>query len=609
MRTKHLLSLLAIYFLASCTSLPDSPFYEVDGMVSIEAASLEETAGWELKPFQTSVSKISRENGGTQGSLLFPFYIQRPGTYSVWVLSASITEKDFGNSINFRVMDEEGMMLDRLNLDLSGTEVLTWNRESVSGDILQIRFEQPGHYQIVFESGGESGIVIDKLHLTLNNERPPFGFGYPETVRPGMDPVLAKRDQRVGLPPSWLFQPVCSTLPDDITEIFMADLSDAATETICLNPNLIRTKGFDMDSLLQDMGKMDTFFSENFTEKRGLIFAEPKFLQNPGFKRFPTRWSIQDSFDFYEQIEKAANPRKSIYEVPFLIGSSAEVFNPSSDLFSEELLIRWVQFSAFHTVMFFPVDDVSMLGDVLSDEAYDQVIELIELRHRLYPYIYSLAHLIRATGVKPLRGFSQHRSQFRLGNAFLMAPHYQEGMQQRTIYFPEGLWYRYSDGATYEGGQSWFVETPLNEMPLFVKAGSIIPMILNPVTGTALFDDLTVKIYTGGTGNFRLYEDDGLTNNYLQGGFTTTAFRYFEHTDYATFTIGRKFRHLEGQADVKNLDLKFMFINEPEFITAENEPVERGTGENMWEYDAESQTLVINWKQNVHQKTDFFIQF
>ena len=609
MRNRFFPSLLVLLLIVSCTRLPDSPFYEVDGMVSIQAASLGDKAGWELIPFQTSVSKISIENPGTQGSLSFPFYIQRPGIYSVWVLSAAISEGELINSVNFRLMDEEGIMLDRFNLDLRSAEMLTWNRESASGDFLQIHVEQPGHYHIVFESGGEGGIVIDKLYLTLNNERPPFGFGYPETVRPGMDPVLAKRDQRVGLPPSWLFQPLCSSLPDDITDIFMADLYDVSSETSCMNLNLVRAQDYDTEDLLLNMDKMDTFFTENFDEKRGLIFAEPRFLQDPAFKRFPTRWSTQDSFDFYEQIENAANPGRSIYEVPFLIGSSKEIFDPESENFSEELLMRWVQVSAFHTVMFFPVDDVSILSDVLSDEAYDQVIELIELRHRLYPYIYSLAHLIRATGVKPLRGFSQHRSQFRLGNAFLMAPHYQEGMQQRAIYFPEGLWYRYSDGVTYEGGQSWFVETPLNEMPLFVKAGSIIPMISNPASGTALFDDLTVKIYAGGTGNFRLYEDDGFTNAYLQGGFTTTAFRYFEHTDYATFTVGRKFRHLEGQADVKNMTLKFMFINEPEFITAEDERVERGTGENMWEYDSESRILTIKWKQNVHQKTDFFIQF
>lgn len=609
MRNRFFSSLLIIFLIASCARLPDSPFYEVDGMVSIQAASLEESAGWELIPFQTSVSKISRENPGSQGSLSFPFYIQRPGIYSVWVLSAAIPEGELINSVNFRLMDVEGMMLDRFNLDLSSSEMLTWNRESANGDFLQIHVEQPGHYHIVFESGGEGGIVIDKLHLTLNNERPPFGFGYPETVRSGMDPVLAKRDQRVGLPPSWLFQPLCSSLPDDITDIFMADLYDVSSETICLNPNFVSAQGYETEDLLQSMDKMDAFFTENFDENRGLIFAQPSFLQEPDFKRFPTRWSIQDSFDFYEQIEKAANPRRSIYEVPFLIGSSKEIFDPESEIFSEEVLMRWVQFSAFHTVMLFPVDDVTALREAVSDEAFDHITEMIELRHRLYPYIYSLAHLIRATGVKPLRGFSQHRSQFRLGNAFLMAPHYQEGMQQRTIYFPEGLWYRYSDGATFEGGQSWLVETPFNEWPLFVKAGSIIPMTLNPASGTALFDDLTVKIYTGGTGNFRLYEDDGLTNAYLQGGFTTTAFRYFEHADYATFTVGRKFRHFEGQADVKNLTLKFKFIKEPEFITAEGEPVERGTGENMWEYDNESRILTINWKQNVHQKTDFFIQF
>ncbi|MCC5939929.1 MAG: DUF5110 domain-containing protein [Balneolaceae bacterium] len=607
------LRICALFFailLAACTRLPDSPFYEVDGIVSIEATSLGSVDGWIDTTFQTSVSKISGESNQSAGTLTFPFYVRQPGMYTVWVLSAAENDQVPEKSISVSVMDEEGFLLDRYRLGIEQTKKLTWkNRDLESGDLIQIYFDTPGHYRVQFKSGGTEGFVIDKLHLTLGNQNPPVGFGYPETISPGVDPVLSKRDQRVALPPGWLFKPFCASLPDDYDAVYTANVSSSVANSGCLEVNIKTAEIADMDEFLQNPMQMESLFTNMFENDRGLMFTPPRYLQNPEFKRFPTRWKLQERADFREQIEMVANPRRSTYEIPFLIGAAEEIFNPYSDHFSEEQLLRWLQFSTFHTVMYLPVDHPESIREHISDETFQQITGLIELRHQLYPYIYSLAHLIRATGVKPLRGFSQHPMQFRLGNALLVAPIYEEGMQERTVYLPDGLWYRYDDGSEFEGGQSWFFESGLNDLPVFVKAGSIIPYQTNQKVQSGIFDELTIEIYAGGTGTFRLYEDDGLTNAYLHGGFTTTAFRYFEHDDYATFTIGRKFRHLEKQTDVKDLTLLFRHIDEPEFITAEEEMIERGTGENMWEYDSESRTLTVEWLQYVHQKTDFFIQF
>ena len=594
----------------SCTRLPDAPFYEVDGIISIKAASIEPTNGWTDTPFETSVSKISENVSDTGGALTFSFYVRRSGNYSLWVLSARVDEQQNDQGISLSASDEDGFLLYRSRLDLRNSTKLTWNnREFESGEAIQIQFDAPGHYRVVFDSGGKQGYVIDKIQLSLEDQNPPVGFGYPETANPGTDPVLAKRDQRVALPPSWLFKPICAGLPEEYTAVYSVNRSAHLAANECVSFDLVRHQSDDEGEFLNNLENLEQLFVGTFNENRGLIFAPPRFLQNPEFKRFPTRWSVHERLDFREQIEIVANPRRSTYEVPFLVGTATDIFNHDYASFSEELLLRWLQFSVFHTVMLLPVEHLDGVNEHISDDAFQFITELIELRHQLHPYTYSLAHLIRATGVKPLRGFSRYPLQFRLGNAFLVAPFYEAGMQERAVYLPEGLWYRYDDGSEFEGGQSWFIEAAINELPVFVKAGSIIPYQMNTGNNSAIFDELTVKIYAGGTGTFRLYEDDGTTDAYLHGEFTTTAFRYFEHEDYATFTIGRKFRHLDSQAETKDLTLIFKYIDEPEFIKAEGVIIENGNDENMWLYDEESRTLTLNWLQYVHQKTDFFIQF
>ncbi len=612
MRTTFLYFILFL-LLISCTRLPDAQFYEVDGIVSIEASSLPDDSGWENKPFKTSVSKVSRHQIDISGSLTFPFYVRQPGRYFIWVLAADSEDDHTERSLPIRVINDEGFLLENFQISMNGIKQLTWqNRDVETGTVMAVEFKEPGHYRVLFESGGQSGFAVDKLHLTLNNAREPSGFGFPETARPGIDPVLAKRDHRVGIPPAWLFLPICGTTDHSPSEIYSVEAGFVMDDIGCIS---INPDPLDIDkNLLQDPEQLQDMFYEisdhlPYSNGRGLIFAPLQHLQIPDFKRFPTRWSHELDADFREQIEMTINPRRSTYEVPFLVNSLPDMLKPGSVQFTEEMLIRWLQFSVFNTVMYMPLDNPDSLRDIISESGATQMNALFQLRHQLFPYVYSLAHLIRSTGVKPVRGNASHQAQFRLGNAFLVAPIYEPGTEQRTVYLPEGLWYHFMDGAEYEGGQTWFIESPINSFPVFVKAGSIIPYRMNGKVSTAIFDELILEIYTGGTGTFRLYEDDGLTNNYLQGEFTTTAFRYFEHTDYATFTIGRQFRHIEGQPDEKQLILKFKYINEPESISAEDISLERGEGENMWEYNSDSRTLTVNWLQRVHQKTDFYIQF
>jgi alpha-glucosidase (family GH31 glycosyl hydrolase) len=276
---------------------------------------------------------------------------------------------------------------------------------------------------------------------------------------------------------------------------------------------------------------------------------------------------------------------------------------------TDELLMRWIQFSALSGMMHLYVRETNSSG-LFSASVMQEIRKMTQLRSRLFPYIYSLAHLVRARAENPVRGDNNHEAQFKLGEAFLVAPVYREGDENRSVFFPKGTWYDYWTGEEFEGGQTWLVDAPANQIPLFVKAGSIIPYRSRArqiMEGSN--SELTIEMYAGGVGTFRLYEDDGVTNRYRNGEVATTGFRYFETDEYATFTIGRTVGEYTGQPEERSLILRFLHIEKPDQVIANSNKLQEGGGEAEWMYDEGEQLLTIHWNQPTELKTDFEIRF
>jgi len=659
----------------SCTQLPEADFYEVDGIVSIEAKNLSQTDNWQLKPYQTSKALVSKAAGEeTSGSLRASIYIQSPGAYTVWTLSAQKNDNSDENTLPIRIAGVDGFLLMESQLKLPATDLLEWtSTDYVTEQPVSVSFESAGLYHINYLSRGKGGYVVDKIHLSKDNETEPTGRALPETSNPNIDPVLAKRDQRIVIPPAWVFGTLLGEMDldmDSITgEINRFSNLNLAADALWVRGNevaeakeifrFINKKNLRAGFLSEDITKIDENYlgpaSENFSEiadfsvlsgepdmervienfeasqhvnkrenARGFILAPMNNTYNPDFKKYPSIRSA-DSFldpELYDDvnefgmdvlrrnIEMVSNSRLSAYEIPFLVPEIewGERFKGSE--ISEELFLRWIQFTAFNSVFNLSGITQKVDFDNLSDEARNQLKVLSQLRNMLFPYIYSKAHFIRAGGTKPVRGDGVRTTQFKLGDAFLVAPIFEMGADQRTVYFPEGTWYDYFNGTRYSGGQSWVVEASTDKIPVFVKAGSIIPYRdFSRQIGSGSNESLTIEIYGDGVSSFRLYEDDGITTNYQRGDFTTTAFRYFEHRDYSTFTIGRMVRSYQGQPDSKNLLLKFKYVDEPESITANENLLKRGEDEGDWHYDENTKTLYLNWTQPNYEKTDFRIEF
>ena len=212
-----------------------------------------------------------------------------------------------------------------------------------------------------------------------------------------------------------------------------------------------------------------------------------------------------------------------------------------SDDCTPELYARWVQLGAFtplcrtHTALGTRDQEPYAFGPEVERIAR----RYLELRYQLLPYTYTLFWEASQTGAPIMRPLVytypddptsyEISDQFLWGPAFLVAPIYQENVTHRAVYLPAGHWVDYWTGKTFEG-PSWIVaEAPLDILPLYVRAGSIIPT--GPTmqyTDERPLDPLTLEVYGGSNGRFTLYEDDGLTMAYQEGDWAITEMVYEE---------------------------------------------------------------------------------
>jgi alpha-D-xyloside xylohydrolase len=193
-----------------------------------------------------------------------------------------------------------------------------------------------------------------------------------------------------------------------------------------------------------------------------------------------------------------------------------------------ELLTRWFQYGTFT-----PTLRIHGMRKEVEIWQYGKGAEAVlakylKLRYALMPYLYSMGHSTYETGAPFMRGLfmdfpndpkvSNIGDQYMFGPAFLVAPVTDQGVESRDVYLPAGAdWFNYWTGEKFAGGQTVKVAAPIDVIPLFVRAGSIIPMGA-PIPNTATPQAIeAVKVYPGRDADFVLYDDDGVTNAYEKG--------------------------------------------------------------------------------------------
>jgi alpha-D-xyloside xylohydrolase len=226
-----------------------------------------------------------------------------------------------------------------------------------------------------------------------------------------------------------------------------------------------------------------------------------------------------------------------------------------------ELNTRWFQFGAFSPLFRSHGETIPREIYELSPEGsptYEAMAAYDRLRYRLMPYIYTIAADSALRDGTMMRGLAMDfegdrrawnvDDQYMFGPALMAAPVTAFRARSRDVYLPAGtLWYDFRTGRAEPGGRIIRADAPYEWMPLFVRAGSIVPT--GPaVQSTSEHGDssLTLHVFTGADGAFSLYEDDGTSRQYRRGAFARVPIRWNEAAD--TLTIGARQGRYPGMA-------------------------------------------------------------
>jgi alpha-D-xyloside xylohydrolase len=240
-----------------------------------------------------------------------------------------------------------------------------------------------------------------------------------------------------------------------------------------------------------------------------------------------------------------------------------------------ELNVRWNQFGAFAPLYRshgqFPNREPWNIAPK-GQPAYNALLYYMELRYRLMPYIYTLAgkcYLDDYTIMRPLMmDFGSDANvldigdQYMFGSQLMVCPVYLYKARSREIYFPENEgWYDLYDGCFQKGGIRRNVPAPFERMPVFVSAGSILPVGRLIENTKQSQNDLTLYVYSGKNGSFTLYEDENLNYNYEKGTYSTITFSWDDPS--GVLTIDDRHGSFPGMIQERNLNFVLVSPTSP----------------------------------------------
>ena len=208
-----------------------------------------------------------------------------------------------------------------------------------------------------------------------------------------------------------------------------------------------------------------------------------------------------------------------------------------------ELFARWVEYGVFSPIMRLH----SSKSEFLNKEpwVFDAVIrglmgKFMRLRHAMIPYLYSMNRRASEQNIPlitPLyyenpneEAAYNFRNEYYFGTEMLVSPITKKSkrgcMGEVLTYFPNGTWFDFFTGYEYSGGKMLCVCREIDEYPVFVKAGGIIPLSCDGGNGTENPHKLAVEVFPSDNGRFEMYEDDGTTMDYENGGYAITSFDF-----------------------------------------------------------------------------------
>ena len=292
-------------------------------------------------------------------------------------------------------------------------------------------------------------------------------------------------------------------------------------------------------------------------DKRVFLLTRNGFA---GLQRYSTAsWSGDIGTSWYDmRMQMAAGLNYSMAGLPMWgmdIGGFSvmnKFHNPANADEWQELQTRWHQFGTFvplfRTHGQYPRRELWNIAPEGS-QAYESILSYMKLRYNLMPYLYSLAGAVHFEDYTMMRGLPMDfpgdpkvrdlSDQWMFGPALMPCPVYEYKARSREVYFPEGGWYDFYTGAYIAGGQTITADAPYERIPLYVRAGSIIPFGPDMQwSDEKPADNIRLYVYAGRDADFTLYEDDGVTYGYEKGAYATIPIHWDDAS--RTLTIGAR---------------------------------------------------------------------
>jgi alpha-D-xyloside xylohydrolase len=223
-----------------------------------------------------------------------------------------------------------------------------------------------------------------------------------------------------------------------------------------------------------------------------------------------------------------------------------------------ELYTRWFEYGTFQPN--FRSHGSRNQNEVWSygKQAEPILSKYLRLRYQLMPYIYSLGYGTHLTGAPFMRGLfmdfgsdpnvANIGDEYMFGPALLVAPVTEQGVTSRSVYLPAGTdWFNFWTSERVHGGQTVTVAAPIDTIPLFVRAGSILPLGEAVESTQEKQQVAELRVYPGADSSFVLYNDDGITYDYEQGKHDITDLHWSESTHRLTSTGAKAWSKSDAQ--------------------------------------------------------------
>lgn len=282
-----------------------------------------------------------------------------------------------------------------------------------------------------------------------------------------------------------------------------------------------------------------------------------------------------------------------------------------------ELYLRWVQFGAFSPILrthTTKLEEAERRFWEYPDPFGSHLMDAVRLRYEMVPYIYTENRRAMDSGVSLLRPmYYEHpktetaykaKEQYYFGEKMLVAPVVNpvaesDNMADAKVWLPAGDWFDTARGLAIKGNR-WITGRYLpGEIPTFVRPGTVIPGQIAPQRLTpGSYRDLLLTVYPGGNGDYSLYEDDGISQDYLNKGSAELPIRYREKNGTGEITLAPAKGSFKGFLASRTLEVRIPGTVPPKALTAGGKPLTWAyrLASNGWTYDADTATTIIRLK-------------